>query len=359
MAGLNLTISQLADRIGGRVVGDGSAVITGIAPLSLAGADDVSFLADDKHSAQLAETNACAVIVGGGTGFQPVHNGTASKAVPPPLIRVDNVMSAVTTVLEMSAGPEDLPPAGVHPTAVVADDADIAGGAAVGPGAVVGSGAKIAAGAVLCAGVTAEAGVTIGEETVLYPGTVVVGGCRIGRRCRIGPCAVIGSVGFGYYFAEGRHNRIPHVGSVEIGDDVDIGACSCVDRGKFASTPTRIGDGTRIDNLVQIAHSVQVGRNCALAAQVGIAGSTVLGDYVILGGHVGVRDNIVLGAGVKAAACSCIAQDVPDGAAVSGIPAFDARKWLRTVKVLPEIPELKRQIRQLEKRLSALESAND
>ena len=344
MTELNLTVSELARRIGGQVVGDGSVVISGIAPLSSAGAGDVSFLADDQHSAQLADTKAGAVIV-----------GPDRPSAQTPLICVDNVMQAVVAVLDLSAGP-DFPAPGVHPTAVVAEDAEVADGAAVGPGAVVGSGAKIAAGVVLCANVIIETDAVIGEETILYPGTVVISGCRIGRRCRIGPNAVIGSSGFGYYFAEGRHNPIPHIGSVEIGDDVDIGACSCVDRGKFKAT--HIGDGTKIANLVQVAHNVRIGRGCLLAGQVGIAGSSVLKDYVALGGQVGINDNITLGTGVRAAAKTGIVRDVSDGTEVIGYPALQATKQLRVWKIISELPELRKKVRQLEKRLAELESAD-
>ncbi len=346
MTELNLTVSELAGRIGGQVVGDGGGVISNIAPLSSAGAGDVSFLADDQHSAQLADTRAGAVIVG------PDRPSTQT-----PLICVDNVMLAVVAVLEMSARPDDLPAPGVHPTAVVAEDAEIADSAAVGPGAVVGNRAKIAAGAVLCANVTVGADAEIGENTILQAGTVIISGCRIGRRCRIGPNAVIGSVGFGYYFAEGRHNPIPHIGTVEIGDEVDIGACSCVDRGKFGAT--RIGDGTKIDNLVQVAHNVRIGRGCVLAGQVGIAGSCVLKDYVALGGKVGISDNITLGTGVRAAAQTGIIRDVPDGTEVIGYPALPARKQLRVWKITSELPELRKKVQELEKRLAELESADD
>ena len=345
MTELNLTVSELARRIGGQVVGAGGVVISGIAPLSSAGGSDVSFLADDQHSAELADTKAGAVIVGADRPSTKI-----------PLICVDNVMSAVAAVLEMSAGPGDFPQSGVHPTAVVAEDAEIADGAAVGPGVVVGSGAKIAAGAVLCANVTVEADAAVGEETILYPGTVVISGCRIGRRCRIGPCAVIGSSGFGYYFAEGRHNPIPHIGTVEIGDDVDIGACSCVDRGKFGAT--RIGDGTKIDNLVQVAHNVQIGRGCILVGQAGIAGSSVLKDYVAIGGQAGVNDNVTVGTGVKVAGGSAIFKDVPDGAEVAGFPAIQASRQLRVWNIITELPELRKKVRQMEKRLTELESAD-
>ncbi len=346
MIDLNLTVSELAQRLGGKVVGDGDVVVTGIAPLSSACTEDVTFLADARLADKLSDTQACAVIV-----------ANEHPQAEMPLICVDNVMAAVSEVLTMLSPPEDLPPVGVHTKADIAQDAKLGEVVAVGSGVVVGSGAKIADGVVLCANVTVGAGATIGEKTILYPGTVVISGCRIGRNCRIGPGAVIGSVGFGYYFAEGRHNRVPHIGAVEIGDEVDIGACSCIDRGKFGAT--RIGDGTKIDNLVQVAHNVQVGRGCVLASQVGIAGSSVLGDYVALGGQSGISDNITLGTGVRAAAQSGIIRDVPDGMEVIGYPALQATKQLRVWKVTSELPELRKKVRELEKRLSALESAND
>ena len=345
MIDLNLTASELAQRLGGKVVGNGDVVITGIAPLSSACAGDVTFLADARLADELSDTQACAVIV--------AREHLQAKTT---LICVDNVMAAVSEVLTMLAPTEDLPPVGVHPKADIAKDAELGEGVSVGPGAVVGGGAKIADGVVLCANVTVGAGAVIGEKTVLQTGTVIISGCRIGRRCRIGPNAVIGSVGFGYYFAEGVHNRIPHVGTVEIGDDVDIGACSCIDRGKFEAT--RIGDGTKIDNLVQVAHNVRIGRGCLLAGQVGVAGSSVLKDYVALGGQVGISDNITLGTGVRAAAQTGIIRDVPDGMEVIGYPADQARKQLRVWKITSELPEMREKVRKLEKRLAELESAN-
>lgn len=346
MTDLNLTISELAQRLGGKFVGNGDAVITGIAPLSSACSGDVTFLADARLADKLSDTQACAAIV--------AHEHPQAEIT---LICVDNVMAAVSSVLTMLAPPEDLPPVGVHPKADIARDAELGEAVAVGPGVVVGSGAKIADDVVLCANVTVGAGAAIGKETILYPGTVIISGCRIGRNCRIGPGAVIGSIGFGYYFAEGRHNRVPHIGTVEIGDEVDIGACACIDRGKFGAT--RIGDGTKIDNLVQVAHNVQVGRGCVLAGQVGIAGSCVLGDYVVLGGQVGVSDSVTLGTGAKAAAQTGIMRDVPDGTEVIGYPADQARKQLRVWKITSELPELRKKVQELEKRLSALESADD
>ncbi len=341
-----MTVQQLADRLGGAVVGDGSATVTGIAPLASAAATDVTFVADKRRAGELAASEAAAAIV----DAELVAEGL-------PLIRVPEVNLAVIAVLAMAGEEEDLPAAGVHSSAVVASDAEIAPGAAVGPGAVVGSGATIGAGAMLCANVVVEAGAAVGAETVLLPGTVVVRGCRVGRGCRIGPAAVIGSSGFGYQFDGQEHRRYPHIGTVEIGDGVDIGACSCIDRGKFGAT--RIGDGSKIDNLVQVAHNVQLGRGCVLAALVGIAGSARLKDFVVLGGNVGIRDNITLGTGVRVGACSCVAQDVPDGATMMGYPAIDAGTWLRSVRQFAKLSEMNTRIRDLEKKVKALESTAD
>jgi len=341
---MRLTVGQLAERLGGELEGDGQAVVTGIASLQSAGPDELTFVADRRRAPQLAESKAAAAIL-----------ARDMPAAPMPVIRVDNVPAAVGQVLAMIGEVENLPGAGTHPTAIVAEDAEIGEGVAIGPGAVIGNRTRLGNSVTVCANAILGADVTVGDKTILLPGTVVESRCRIGQRCRIGPNAVIGSSGFGYYFADGRHNRIPHTGIVEIGDDVDIGACSCIDRAKFGAT--RIGDGTKIDNLVQVAHNVQIGRSCALAALVGIAGSTVLKDHVVLGGHVGVRDNITVGAGVQSAACSAIAQDTPDGAAVSGIPAIDARTWLRSVQLFARLSQLHQGVKQLEKKVKALESS--
>jgi UDP-3-O-[3-hydroxymyristoyl] glucosamine N-acyltransferase len=343
---MRYTIEELAERLGGSIEGDGGVVVTGVASLESAGPGDLTFVVDARRASALAASRAAAAILGGDAP-------TASM----PVIRVENVEAALATVLAMVGESEKLPPAGIHPTAIVAGDAQVGPGVAIGPGAVVGAGAKLGPSVALCANVTVGPEVTIGAESILLVGTVVEGRCRIGRRCRIGPNAVIGSSGFGYYFANGRRNRVPHTGTVEIGDDVDIGACSCVDRAKFGAT--RIGDGTKIDNLVQVAHNVQIGRRCALAALVGIAGSAVLKDDVVLGGHVGVRDNITVGSNVQSAACSAIAQDTPEGAAVSGIPAIDARQWLRSVRLFARLSEMHERIKQLEKKVKALESPKD
>ena len=270
---------------------------------------------------------------------------------------MENVQAAVAALLGKLAVPTHLPPAGVDKTATVAADAELGEAVAVGPNVVVAPRAKIAAGTVLCANVVVGADAEIGPDCLLREGVCVLDGCKLGARVHIGPNSVIGYEGFGYYFADGAHRKVPHAGNVVIEDDVEIGACSCVDRAKFGST--RIGAGTKIDNLVQVAHNVQIGRGCILVGQAGIAGSAELGDFVIVGGSAGIRDNITVGAGAQVAAYSAVAEDVPDGQVVAGVPAGPARETMRTIKAMDKLPELLKRVRQLETRLEALESTKN
>ena len=341
-----MTVRELAEKLDGTVEGDGDAMLTGLASLDAAGPNEVTFVVDGRRAAQLADCRASAVIAG-----PNVPKGSLT------LIRVKDVQAATAMVLAALADPDDLPAPGVHPSAIVPDDVALGKDVAIGPHAVIGSGASLADGVVICANASVGAKTEIGRQTVLYEGTTVGRGCRIGRRCRIGPNAVIGSSGFGYYFAEGRQIPVPHVGIVEIGDDVDIGACSCVDRAKFGAT--RIGEGSKIDNLVQVAHNVQIGKGCIIAGCSGIAGSAVLKDHVILGGHVGVRDNITLGTGAKSGAFTAIAKDVPDGSSVLGVPAMESGKTLRTWLEWMNSTGIRKSVKKLEKRLDALESSKD
>jgi len=341
-----MTVRDVAALVGGTIEGDGSVEVRAIASIDMAGGCDLTFASDAKHAAALACSKAGAAIVGPG----PVE-------APMTLIRVANVQVAMAKFLGHLKGPEDLPPAGVHPTAIVAPDAEVASGAAVGPGAVIGPGAKIGSGSVLCANVVIGAKAVIGDQTVLAEGVVIKAGCAVGRRVRIGPNSVIGGDGFGYYFADGEHHRIPHIGNVVIEDDVEIGACSCVDRAKFGST--RVGAGTKIDNLVQVAHNVQIGRGCILVGQSGVAGSAKLGNYVVAGGHAGIRDNVTLGDGAQCSAFAAVASDVADGEVVAGIPAGPAKEQFRIVKACAKVPELLKRVRALEAKVNNLESSED
>ncbi len=343
---MHMTVQAIADIVVGKVEGDGQVVVTGIASIDAAGPDDVTFAVDARRALALGRSQAGAAIVTADT-----------PAAEIPLIRTADVDMAVATLLGHVASAEDMPSPGIHPLACVADDAELGADVAVGPGVVIAPRAVVGARSVLCPNVSVGADVVIGADTVLFDGAVIRHGCEVGSRVRIGPNSVIGFEGFGYYHVNGIHYRVPHAGSVIIEDDVEIGACACVDRGKLE--PTRIGAGTKIDNLVLIAHAVQVGQNCLMAGQVGVAGSVRLGNGVVIGGGAGLRDNISVGDDVQCAAFSAIAGDVPAGQVVAGVPAMPRRDAYRVIMAQAKLPELLKRVRSLEARLKALESSED
>jgi len=342
-----LTVDRIAEAIGADVDGDGGATIRGIASIESAGPEDLTFALDKRRADRLADCAAGAALV------------EESAEVPAGMtaLRVADPQAALAKVLGLMAPPDDLPAPGAHPTAVIDPEAALGADVAIGPHAVIGAGATLGDRVVLAANVSVGAGASLGDDTVLYPGVVVRRGCRIGRRCRVHPNAVIGADGFGYYHDDGVHHKVPHAGTVVVGDDVEIGACTCIDRAKFGATV--IGDGSKIDNLVQIAHNVQLGRGVLAASLVGVAGSTRIGDYVMLGGHVGIRDNISIGDGARIGAFSGVAQDVEPRAAMRGNIALPIQQSLRAHKVYARLPELWRQFRQLQARVDALENEPD
>lgn len=340
----SLTLAEIAALVDGEVRGDAGRVIVGVAPLHAADEQHLTWITHPRYRSALAKSRAGAVLVDRGFG-----------ATPMPAVLCDNVDSAVAAVLGAFAAELPTPPPGLHPTAQVDPSATLGENVAVGPLAIVEAGARLGDGTILHAGVYVGPGSTIGSSCRLWNNVVVREGCRLGDRVIVHANAVIGADGFGYYFRDGRHHKIPHVGGVTIGNDVEIGAGACVDRSKTGATV--IGDGTKIDNLVQVAHNVEIGANCLLCAQVGIAGSTRLGNCVVLGGQTGVRDNIALGDGVMVAACSSIAQDVPAGAKIAGTPAVEVRQFLRESTSLRKLPGLVAKFKELSRRVEALEAA--
>ncbi len=343
-----MTVESIAKLVGGIVDGDGSKVLEQIVPISEAGPNDLTFAIDDKNVAKLKDTKAAAAII---------PQDVSAEGLAMGLIKVADVGEAVATLLDKLAPQEDFPPVGVHSSAVISDTADLADNVAIGANVTIGERTRIGPGCVICPNVVIGADVELASDVVLFEGVVVRQNSQIGNRVRIGSNTVIGFEGFGYYTSDGIHYRIPHIGNVVLEDDVEIGACSCVDKGKFGST--RVGAGTKIDNLVQIAHNVQVGKGCLLTGQSGVAGSAKLGNYVVLGGNSGVRDNISIGNGVQCAAHSAIAADVPDGQIVAGTPAMPAREKYRVIKAQEKLPELLKQVKKLEARLEKLESSKD
>jgi len=340
-----LTLREVGDIVGGSVEGDVSFVVASIAPLDEAGPRDLTF-ADARHANALAESKAGAALV---------EAGAEADFSGRPFVRVASVQQAIYQLLCRLAGPEDLPAPGIHPAATVSPGAKLGRDVAIGPGAVVGAGAAIGDRTALCANAVVTAGCAVGQDCVLAEGVVIRSRSVVGNRVRIGPNSVIGYDGFGFQTVDGVHRRFPHIGNVVIEDDVEIDACSCIDRGKFGST--RIGRGAKIDNLVQVAHNCQVGPGSILAGQVGIAGSVKIGRYCVLAGQVGVRDNITIGNGAQLGAQAGVIQNLPAGEKYVGTPARPAREMLRIWQLLPKLPDLVKHVRELETRLAALESS--
>ncbi len=340
------TLAEIAKWVGGAVRGDAGRRIGSICGVAEAGPDQITWLSHEKYARGLASSRAGAVVV-------PEDYGPTPMAA----ILVRQPQLAMVTILEKFAPPVPRPAPGVHPTAVVADGVKLGERVAVGPGAVIGSGVTLGAGTVLHANVYVGQDTSVGEDCEFWPCVVIRERCTIGNRVIIHPNTTIGADGFGYQYAEGRHVKIPQIGTVVIEDDVEIGANCAIDRAKFGST--RLGTGTKIDNLVQVAHNVQVGPGCVIVAQAGIAGSTRLGKGVVLGGKVGVRDHVTLNDGVQAAACCCISKDVPAGTTVIGIPAAPHEVWAREQAKIRRLPSLFEQVEALTKRVEQLESSAD
>ena len=346
MAAKKVTLAEVSAHVAGQLDGPGQTEIAGLAELQLAEAGELSFLISQADLEAAVHTKASAVLI----------PDSLPSVSPLPMVRVKNVPEAINMVLELFAEPRRLP-VGIHPTALMGPDTILGQDVAVGPYAVIEAATKIGAGSVLEAGCYIGCNCVIGESCHFLPGVIVAERSQIGNRVVLGPNVVIGSDGFGFRPRDGQHRRVPHLGAVRLGDEVEIGACSCVDRAKFGFTV--IGRGTKIDNLVSIAHNVRLGENCLIAAQTGIAGSAKLGQRVVFGGQVGVRDHVLVGDGVTAGARTAIHHDLPSGSTVLGMPALDWRQALREQATLRKLPELVAKVKKLQQRLAELESATD
>ena len=310
----SVPLSTIVSYVSGRY--DGPDVeITGIAPLSEAGEQHLSFLSNPKYAAQVQTTRAAAVLIA---------NEAAGQS--PRWIRVENPYFAMARVVArfFAARPA---PQGVSPHAAVAATAKLGSNAAIGAFTSIADDVVIGDDVVIYPNVTIEAGAAIGDNTIIYPQVSIYAACRVGKRCVIHSGVVIGSDGFGFATEGGRHHKIPQVGIVRIEDDVEIGAGTTIDRAALGETV--IGEGTKIDNLVQIGHNVRIGRHCFLVAQVGIAGSTELGDYVQVGGQSGFAGHLKIGNRARVYSKSAVFEDVPEGVWVRGIPAVSQREYVR------------------------------
>jgi UDP-3-O-[3-hydroxymyristoyl] glucosamine N-acyltransferase len=345
-----LSLQDLAARIGAEVRGDGARRVSGVAPLSTAGPEELAFYANPRYRRELSATRAAGVIV---TESEAAH-------VPPAAVKLIAAQPYVAFAKASAVFHRELTiEAGVQEGALVDDTAEVHPTAAISPGAYVGPGARIGARTTLHAGARVLDCAEVGEGCTLWSGAVVRENCILGARVVLQPNCVVGSDGFGFAFdlegdgAGPMHRKIPQAGIVRIEDDVEVGACTCIDRATLGETV--IGRGTKIDNLVQVAHNVRVGPLSLLVAQCGISGSTELGQGVILAGQVGVIGHLKLGDGARVGAQSGVSRDLEAGETVSGSPAIPHPDWLRMVAALPRLPELLRELRRLEKRVEELE----
>lgn len=337
------TVGRVAELVGGTVVGDASIEVTGLDGIDTAEAGDLVFAESSRYLEAGLKSRATGVIT------TPDLAISSEK----PMVLVDQPRLAFLKVLEAFAVNMHHE-AGVDSSAVVHPDVVLGAGVYIGPLVSVDSGSYIADGAALMAGVHVGKGCTVGEDTTLFPNVVLYAGVTIGKRCLIHAGAVIGSDGFGYVPVGASLKKIPHIGTVRIEDDVEIGANCCIDRAKTAETV--IGAGTKLDNLVHVAHNVRIGKSCLLVSQVGIAGSTTLGHGVILAGQVGVADHVNIGDGAQVGAQSGIRYDIPAGAAYFGSPAVPLTRRMKEISIRNKLPETLKEFRQMQKRVAELES---
>ena len=340
---MGLTVAEIADRLGGRVEGDGTLEISGVASLEAARPGQLSFLSNPKYAAFMQMTRAAAVIVG------DAWSGASAAA----LIRVKDADAAFAQAALWLARPPVVVRPGIHPTAVIAEGVSLGRDVSIGPYCVLEPGVRIGDRTVLgaCGYLGHEA--VVGEDCRFYPQVTVREYTRIGNRAIIHNGAVIGSDGFGYV-KEGCHwKKIPQVGVVVIGDDVEIGANTTIDRARFGET--RIGNGVKIDNLVQIAHNVTIGDDTAIAGQAGISGSTQVGARVMLGGQAGLSGHIRIGDDAVVGAQAGVTKDVPAATFVSGYPAMPHKEALKVHANLMRLPEWKKKVADMDIRLKTLE----
>lgn len=333
------TLAELADLVGGEIIGDPEVRIHGLADLDMAGPGEIAFIVKNRRDAEISATRAEAVIV-------PLSVDQAEK----PVIRVKdpNVAAAIIHNHFLST---PFIASGVHPRAHVGESCRISDLVNIGPMAVLGNRVRIGDRVTIHPGVVIGDEVVIGDDTVLNANVVIYARTVIGARVIIHSGTVIGSDGFGYATTQqGTHIKRPHVGIVRIDDDVEIGANTTIDRGTFGET--WIKRGTKIDNLVQIGHNVVIGENSLLVAQVGIAGSAVLGRNVVLGGQVGVKGHILLEDGAMVAAKSGVHAGLKKGEVVAGIPAIPIRQWLKASPVFASLPTMIREMREMKKGLA-------
>ena len=336
---MNLTANEIAQKVDGDILGDGEAKLTGFAKADAATTGDLTFAENEKFFRLAEQSQASAILA-------PAEFQSESKTV----IQVKDARIAFAQVLPLFFPEKQFIP-GVHPSAVVADSANIAENAHIGPNCVIGENVTIGDDAILEAHCWIGDDSALGQACHLFPNVSVYHGCRLAKRVRIHSGTVIGSDGFGYVFDQDHHRKIPQIGGVIIEDDVEIGANCTVDRGALGDT--KIGRGTKIDNLVQIGHNVIIGEHCIIIAQNGIGGSSKIGAYSILAGQAGVAGHLKVGPKSVVAAKSGVINDIKGNQQYMGYPAIPASEAKRQIVAVKKLPDLAKRVRELEKRLDS------
>ncbi len=338
---MKVPLAELAGLVGGKVEGDPTLEVRGVASLEEAGEGEITFLAELKNMRRLEKTRASAAIV-------PLSLPSFSK----PVIRTPNPYLAYAKIQAFFSC-QRLSPRGIDPRSVIGEGVKIGEDVSIYPYVYIGDGSQIGDRVVLFPGVCLGESTRIGEGSILYANVAIMNRCVIGKRVIIHPGTIIGSDGFGFAREEDHYVKIPQVGIVQVDDDVEIGANCAIDRAAMGKT--WIKRGVKTDNLVQIGHNVIIGENTLIVAQVGIAGSTQVGNQAALGGQVGVAGHLKIGDGVRVGGQAGVTQNVAAGQVVSGTPAFAHREWLKASVVFPRLPDIKRDLAILEKRVKALE----
>ena len=331
---MKFTVREIAEQVGGEVVGDGGIELAGFAQADAAKPGDLTFAENEKYFRLAEKSRASAILA-------PEEFASEAK----PVIRVTNARVAFARVLPLLFPQKAFAP-GIHPSAVIAESAQVDNSAHIGPNCVIGENAVIGRQAVLEANCIVGDQSSLGQAVRLFPNVTIYPQSRIGDHVRIHSASVVGSDGYGYVFDEGHHRKIPQIGGVVIGDDVEIGANVTIDRGALGDT--EIGEGTKIDNLVQIAHNVVIGKHCLIVAQTGIGGSTKVGEYTTLAGQVGVVGHIEIGPKSVVAAKAGVINNLDGGKQYMGFPAIPDREAKRQIIALQKLPELIKRIKKLE-----------
>ncbi len=340
------TLGELAKYVGGQVIGDSNMKISEASSLGRAEKGEISFLTNAKYENQLKTTKAGAVIV-----------GKEIPGVSVPLLVAEDPYYAFMQIMVLLHGHRKHKKIGVSTHANISDTAKIGSDCHIHNFVTIDDDVEIGDGCIIYPGTYIGKGTQIGNDCIIYPNVTVYDGCKIGNRVIINANSSVGEDGFGFATHKGAHHKIPQAGIAVIEDDVEIGVCCAIERATLGATV--IGQGSKIGDLVTIGHGAKIGQHCLIVAQVGIAGSTTLGNYCVLGGQVGVAGHINIGNQVTVGAQAGVASNVPDGKALFGTPAFDAYQAKRAYSVFKSLPEMRKKIKTMEKRLAELEKTDN